>query len=634
MSGRTPLSDRKALKYGINKENVPHSTVQNGKSTEGRNDGGGAKKKGLSLRRSQRIAEKRAVRTMLVQGCSSVSGEAKFRICSDDNDENVRSRPRVKKDVRIKKEIRARQDRTLEKAIESTTKADTPSRPRVVLCRARSSSNSRQIVPLNETEMNNKLFHKRAYSETRKQRFLSRYPPCVAQSSDDRKMKHLTDDVKKRTFSSIQMWKDKMKPHNGTVPKNIMGNIQNVDKTRAKTKLRKSSVVHGSVDLQSQNRATNLDENIQEPAPNDSLPDVLKFLIKEIAMIVEDKPSLKAHFDMRNFIQDNNLSTTIMLNSNIATRSPFTSTPAEVLVKQENELDNICEAMYVHDHWEAVLDTEQKKEQNAPRLSPCFSRKSVNAELRSHFVVYLIRLGVHCNYSQHIIYQTVKLFNVAIDRILVEISDIQLLCLACLWITLKREAPEQKIPSATKVLKFANNWHKYEENNLLTYERKILAAVGFNTQFADPYILVWYHINVNRDIIRPDDKELKERIYCCGSYMIDLSMLDESLCAIPAYMISIAAVELSLQLVYSSDVNVDRAWYQDWRSKQSLTEWDEHVMNSTKHVIIQQHTALKNNDYFGNWEKYMRDKYGSITEFLPQKLNLNFNFLNLSNNSL
>ncbi|XP_024875699.1 uncharacterized protein LOC112461961 [Temnothorax curvispinosus] len=118
-------------------------------------------------------------------------------------------------------------------------------------------------------------------------------------------------------------------------------------------------------------------------------------------MILEDEPSLKAQVDKRNFIQDNNLSPTIMLNSNIATCSPSTSTPAEVLVKQENELDNICEAMYVHDHWEAVLDTEQKKEQNAPRLSPFFLRKSVNAELRSHFVVYLIRLGVSITWHSY-----------------------------------------------------------------------------------------------------------------------------------------------------------------------------------------------------------------------------------------
>ncbi|XP_071559958.1 uncharacterized protein [Temnothorax nylanderi] len=615
MSGRIPLSDRKlfALKCGIDKENVPHTAVQNSKSIEGKNDGGGAKKKGLSLN-----AENHAVRTTLMQGsssgCSSV-GEAKFRIYSDGSDENVRSRPRVKKDV-CRKEIRARQDRAPEKAIVSTTKADTPLRPRAVLRRARSSSNSRQIVPLNETtEMNNKLFHRRAYSETRKQRFLSRYPPCVAQSSDDRKIKHrLTDDVKKRTFSSIQMWKDKMrKPHNGTVPKNIMGNIQNVDKTRAKTQLRKSSVIHGSVvDLQSQNRATNLDENIEEPAPKaDSLTDVL-----------------------RNFIQDNNLSTAIMVNSNIATRSPSASTPAEVsyekrmmtlksLAKQENELDNICETMYIRDYLEDVPETERKKEENAPRLSSRFLRENVNAEQRRLIVGYIIRLGVHCNYSQHIIYQTIKLFNVAIDRILVETSDIQLLCLACLWITLKREAPEHKIPSATVILQLAKDLYTNQEKYLLTYEKKILTAVKFNTRFADPFSLLSYYIlNVNRDsersIIRPDDME---RIYYCGSYMIDLSMLDESLCDIPTYVIAIAAVELSLQLVYSSDVNVDQAWYQVWRSKQSLTEWEEHVMNSTKRLIIQH--ALQYDKFTSNviYKKFMRSKYGRVTKFLHDKLN-------------
>jgi len=49
-------------------------------------------------------------------------------------------------------------------------------------------------------------------------------------------------------------------------------------------------------------------------------------------------------------------------------------------------------------------------------------------------------------------------------------------------------------------------------------------------------------------------------------------MLDENLCDIPACVITIAAVELSLRFVYSSDVNVDHAWCQLWRSKQSLAE--------------------------------------------------------------
>lgn len=49
-------------------------------------------------------------------------------------------------------------------------------------------------------------------------------------------------------------------------------------------------------------------------------------------------------------------------------------------------------------------------------------------------------------------------------------------------------------------------------------------------------------------------------------------MLDESLCDIPACVIAIAATELALRFVYSSDVNVDEAWFHIWKNKQSLTE--------------------------------------------------------------
>lgn len=152
-------------------------------------------------------------------------------------------------------------------------------------------------------------------------------------------------------------------------------------------------------------------------------------------------------------------------------------------IKQENELDIICmhsynETMYIRDYLEDTPDTERKKEDNAPKLSSRFLRENVNAEQRRLVVGYIIRLGVsviyqneemhssklcrprspfyrlslqvHYNYSCNVIYQTVKLFNVAIDRILMETSDIQLISLACLWITLKREAPGHKIPTVIK----------------------------------------------------------------------------------------------------------------------------------------------------------------------------------------
>jgi len=139
-----------------------------------------------------------------------------------------------------------------------------------------------------------------------------------------------------------------------------------------------------------------------------------------------------------------------------------------------------------------MLSTEREKEERAPKLSPRFLQNNMNADQRRIIVGYLIRLGVsvtkianvinadiderklvnhatvmtmsiyrsimifvddfqvHCNYASRIIYQTIKLFDVVIDRILVETDNIQLIALTCLWINLKREALYIEIPSVMK----------------------------------------------------------------------------------------------------------------------------------------------------------------------------------------
>lgn len=95
-------------RISANKENA-YTVVQNGKFSEGKNDGG--KKKGLSLN-----TENRPVHTTSVQSFSV--GKAKFPIYFDDDNETVRSRPRVRKDV-CRQEIRARarDSKELEKTI-------------------------------------------------------------------------------------------------------------------------------------------------------------------------------------------------------------------------------------------------------------------------------------------------------------------------------------------------------------------------------------------------------------------------------------------------------------------------------------------------------------------------------------
>jgi len=63
-------------------------------------------------------------------------------------------------------------------------------------------------------------------------------------------------------------------------------------------------------------------------------------------------------------------------------------------IKKENEFNIICETPYERDYLEDVLDTERKREDNAPKLSSHFLRGNVNAEQRRLIVGYVIRLGV------------------------------------------------------------------------------------------------------------------------------------------------------------------------------------------------------------------------------------------------
>ncbi|XP_029170693.1 uncharacterized protein LOC114940273 [Nylanderia fulva] len=141
-------------------------------------------------------------------------------------------------------------------------------------------------------------------------------------------------------------------------------------------------------------------------------------------------------------------------------------------------------------YFDDVPNMERKREDNAPKLSSHFLKRDVNTNQRYIIVGYLIRLGVCYEYSSNIIYQTVELFDVTIDRISVDTNDIQLLALTCLWITLKREVTSHKIPSATTVLQLAaKNVYINREKDLLMYEKKILYAVEFNLRFGDPFTL-------------------------------------------------------------------------------------------------------------------------------------------------
>ncbi|XP_032682484.1 uncharacterized protein LOC116849451 [Odontomachus brunneus] len=163
---------------------------------------------------------------------------------------------------------------------------------------------------------------------------------------------------------------------------------------------------------------------------------------------------------------------------------------------------------------------EREREDRAPKLSASFLRKTINAQQRKIIVEYLIFLGVRYNYDSTIIYQTVKLFNLVVDRILINTEQIKLMALACLWIILKRELPSYKVPTTTMVLKLAKDVYKNQEKRLLIFERDILSILMFNMRFADPYSLLVYYILSFNKIPRYINKYDIIRIYYCGSFLV------------------------------------------------------------------------------------------------------------------
>ncbi|CAL1673815.1 unnamed protein product [Lasius platythorax] len=629
---------RSECRVSVDKENM-YLDVQNNKSS-GKNDC--KNKKGLLVNAENPMAN----RTVLVK--KTCPDKTHFKIYCDDNNENFRSRSRVRKNTC---KIRTRQNsETTEKPCTSTTKVEKKkiASPdlNAVLCRARSSSNYRNRVPVdNKNNMSNKV-SQRSCSESRK--ILPKYTQCVAAVSPHThvlKSKHLSAEVKKRTLTSIEMWKDKMrKPYTGTVPKNLAGKYPNalsVDKVHTKIKQQKSAeytkvLPQSSSNLQSKIDRIKQDENIK--VSTFSWGNVIKHLPSEAVPILQNNNLLNARID--NNTGTNDIAENAQFNIALEVSSTTSATPLdgpanlpltptkvryvkrEVMCKLSTNIevpDDIHP--YEYDYLDDVPHMERQREDNAPKLSSRFLKENVNANQRRVVVGYLIRLGVLCEYSSNIIYQTVKLFDIAIDRILVETDNIQLLALACLWITLKREITSAKIPSVTTILQLAKELYIDREQDLLMYEEKILLAVKFNLRFADPFSLLCYYIvdvtRNNKYNIHSNDTSL---IYFCGSYLLDISMLDESLCDTSACVLTIAAAELSLCAVYSDNISMDYTWCQLWRKKYLLTEWEERAMSFTKQTIMRQ--ALESNRFGSNivYKKYLRSKRCRISDFLLDKM--------------
>ncbi|XP_029162948.1 uncharacterized protein LOC114934455 [Nylanderia fulva] len=629
MSGNIPQSESE------NKENV-YLDAHNKFSGNCKN------KKGLIVNADCSILN---CTTVLPKTCCE---KTNFKIFCDDDKESSRSRSRERKNMcKIRKR---NSDKTTEKTNTLTTKVEKKKSSDAILYRARSSSNYRSKVSIDNNNMNNKLFQ-RSCSETRK--IPPQYAQCVAAASSHTptrlKSKHLSAEVKKRTLTSIEMWKDKMRKSYGAVPKNLANKYPNVHKTHTKIKQRKS------VEFVLEPQRLNLQSKIDQIKPKNknenenvktihSWGTVIKHLPNEFVPILQDNNLLYPQFDMNSNIAGNVQPNNTLISSTTSATPldgpsslPLTPTKVryvkrEVTCKLSTDIEVFNDIhSFEHAYFDDVPYMERKREDNAPKLSFRFLKQDVNASQRNVIVGYLIRLGVHCEYSSNLIYQTVKLFDVTIDRILVDTNDIQLLALTCLWITLKREVTSHKMPSVTTVLQLAKDLYINREKDLLMYEKKILYAVEFNLRFGDPFSLLCYYL---LDVVRSGKCNINlndvPRIYFCGSYLLDISMLDEKLSDTSVCVLCVMAAELSLCFIYSNDIiNLNYAWnYQEWRNKLLLTEWEQRNLSFIKQIIIQQALTLNKFGATQVYKKYLRSKYGKVSDFVLNKMKKALNSVN------
>ncbi|XP_078039269.1 uncharacterized protein LOC144471265 [Augochlora pura] len=210
----------------------------------------------------------------------------------------------------------------------------------------------------------------------------------------------------------------------------------------------------------------------------------------------------------------------------------------------------ICNADYHAD----LPIVEWEKENLSPRLSAKFLKEHVNAEQRKIIVIFLLRLGTHCNFSSYVIYRAVKIFDAAIDRIEVGTAFIQVTALASLWIALKLLERSEKIPTASAMISLAKDLYAGKQHLLIEYERKILRVLDYNVSFVDAYTLLSYHL-INYSFSSDISQDMIEFLFFAASYAIDVTLLDESFCKISVSFIAAAAVELVLGLVLDTDQN-------------------------------------------------------------------------------
>ncbi|XP_076395028.1 uncharacterized protein LOC105663339 isoform X1 [Megachile rotundata] len=281
------------------------------------------------------------------------------------------------------------------------------------------------------------------------------------------------------------------------------------------------------------------------------------------------------------------------------------------------------ELLFHAEYLEDLPIIEQQREERSVRLSVNFLRGNVNAEQRRLVIIFMISVGVHCRYPSFAVYQAVKLFDAALDRIPMQTPVVQLHALASLWIALKKQEHFHRIPTAAKMVNLAKELYQDREDLLIACEAKILQALDFNLTFADPFSLFNYHlINCQRCLNISEESVMF--LYNCGGYLIDVTLLDEQFCRKGAGLIAATAAELALGLAFDAIVDNARPRWLFWRGLLSANvprliakyrdeEIDRSRVTMLRRVLI---SGKKRYGFDAVHKKYSRSRHGRISERL------------------
>ncbi|KAL7301180.1 hypothetical protein TKK_0006151 [Trichogramma kaykai] len=261
------------------------------------------------------------------------------------------------------------------------------------------------------------------------------------------------------------------------------------------------------------------------------------------------------------------------------------------------------------------------------KLSDNFLKKNITPDQRRLIVKWLIRAGTYYKYPSFVLYQAVKIFDAYIDTVSAHTDELQILALAALWISLKKNSRIDETPDASTLTKLISKDVQDDSQTLANYERKILMSLNFEVSFSEPFSLLALYTVMLEEVQRQSSSQVQD-IYYCGSYLIDLSLLHHKIYNLSAVHLAAICAEMALVITMPNIANLDCP-KNYWRNrvytanpilaKYRLPEEQmDYIGTQLMQKVIQ--SKEESTDYHAVYKKYSTKRYGPISQFITSKI--------------